>query len=272
MESKLGELCILVAFCTLLACSIQAESQPGFVSLDCGGNGSVVNNITWISDSEFGSIASTGNATTVMPPPSANSYESPLSTMRYFPGDRSKYCYVFDSKDDVKNGSAYLIRASFWAGSSLPYQTHSPQKVNFTLLIYADIWDEVVISLPQRGREETREMFVIALGDHIDVCLAGKSSSSDIPFISSLELRPLSTSMLSIDYMLSLGGRQPMLTTRRLNFGQQSDEYIRYSLSASPFPLAPSLQDLSSNAFMFRIQIHPPCIYKATYSSHSASE
>ncbi|KAH7307089.1 hypothetical protein KP509_22G045100 [Ceratopteris richardii] len=207
-----------------------------------------------------------------MPPPSANSYESPLSTMRYFPGDRSKYCYVFDSKDDVKNGSAYLIRASFWAGSSLPYQTHSPQKVNFTLLIYADIWDEVVISLPQRGREETREMFVIALGDHIDVCLAGKSSSSDIPFISSLELRPLSTSMLSIDYMLSLGGRQPMLTTRRLNFGQQSDEYIRYSLSASPFPLAPSLQDLSSNAFMFRIQIHPPCIYKATYSSHSASE
>ncbi|KAH7307086.1 hypothetical protein KP509_22G044900 [Ceratopteris richardii] len=231
METKLRDVCIFFVFGTFLACSMQGESQSGFVSLDCGGTGSYsdVNNITWTSDNEFGSVAFSGNTTTITPPLSAsNFYKTPLSTMRYFPGDRSKYCYTFSKEHGVKNGSAYLVRASFWTGSFLPYATRSIQEVKFALLIFADIWDEVVIPVPQKDRETTKEIFIIAEWDHIDVCLAGRSPSSDIPFISSLELRPLSTDMLSVQYMMLLGGRQPMLTAKRLNFGELSGKYIRY--------------------------------------------
>ncbi|KAH7306975.1 hypothetical protein KP509_22G040600 [Ceratopteris richardii] len=230
MESMFRNPFIIIIFYSLLLCSVQVECQEGFASIDCGGSSrySDVNGIAWIPDTDFGNISTVGKPTKVTPPVSENAYSSPLASMRYFPDDRSKFCYTFNSDHGVTKDSVYLIRASFWAGSSLPYATRIAGQVKFELLIYADVWDEVVIPLPQTGREEIREMYVIALWDYIDVCLTGKSSDSDIPFISSLVLRTLSSSMLAISFMNGQGIGRPLLTKKRINYGQSSNVYIRY--------------------------------------------
>ncbi|KAH7297437.1 hypothetical protein KP509_26G069500 [Ceratopteris richardii] len=217
---------------SIICLSCTALAQTGrFISIDCGGSESYVdeNGISWVPDSQFGNIP--GNTTTVnLPSSSSAGTTSPLSTIRYFPGEQSKYCYVFNQEDHgVSEGATYLIRASFWAGASLPYHTQIANQATFKLLIDADVWDELSIRLPQTGREEMREIYVSALKDTIDVCLTGKATGSDIPFISSLVLRPLDVNLTSVQNMRNAARNRALMSRHRINYGAASnDEYIRY--------------------------------------------
>ncbi|KAH7307099.1 hypothetical protein KP509_22G045600 [Ceratopteris richardii] len=220
---------IPIILCGLSVCCMQTEAQAGFTSIDCGGtaNYSDVNGISWIPDSYMGAISSEGDAKYVDPPPYTTD-PTPLSTIRYFPGNHSKYCYVFTSEHGVQKDSAYLVRASFWAGSAVPYTTQVPNRVTFDLLIYTDLWDEMNISLPQIDREDFREIDILAIRDSIEVCLVGKSTGTDIPFISSLVLRPLDSDLKYVDHMVQWTGKRPLLSAYRINYGAPSAQtYIR---------------------------------------------
>ncbi|KAH7297413.1 hypothetical protein KP509_26G068600 [Ceratopteris richardii] len=245
---------IFIAFSIISLGCIHALAQTGFISIDCGGAESYMdeNGISWDPDSQFSNIS--GNTTTV-PLPSASSAgaKSPLSTIRYFPGEQNKYCYVFNQKDHgVSKGATYLIRASFWAGATLPYDTRianqttfkllidgagatlpydtrMANQTTFKLLIDADVWDELSIRLPQTGREEMREIYVSASKDTIDVCLTGRATGSDIPFISSLVLRLLDENLTSVQNMHNKAQNRAFMSRHRINYGAaSSNEYIRY--------------------------------------------
>ncbi|KAH7307105.1 hypothetical protein KP509_22G045900 [Ceratopteris richardii] len=172
----------------------------------------------------MGAISSERETKEVVPPSYTMTQETPLSTIRYCPGNHSKYCYVFSSEHGVQKDSAYLVRASFWAGSALPYATISPNLVKFDLLIYTDLWDEITISLPQIYKEELREISIIAIRDSIDVCLAGNSTGKDIPFISSLVLRPLGQDFSYVDHMVNRTGKRPLMSVQKINYGAPSSQ------------------------------------------------
>ncbi|KAH7297461.1 hypothetical protein KP509_26G070700 [Ceratopteris richardii] len=224
---KLRSSWIFIALCTSCLC---VTAQTGFISIDCGGSKGYVdkNGISWDPDGQLSN--NVGTIVTVTPPPSAGT-TTPLSTIRYFPGDRqNKYCYVFNNHDHgVLKGVTYLIRASFWAGSTLPYATRVPNQTTFQLLVGADVWDEVSIGLPQTGREEIRELYLFASKDTIDICITGQATGSDIPFISSLVLRPLYGNLTSVQSMLNAARNRAFLSKHRINYGAASDsDYIRY--------------------------------------------
>ncbi|KAH7285338.1 hypothetical protein KP509_33G024000 [Ceratopteris richardii] len=222
-------LCIAVVISVINLSGKSTANGPGFVSIDCGGNStySDVNEILWTPDS--GTNGVDGEVFSVSPPAYAGLDKTPLSSIRFFRGNQSKYCYVFD--EGIVQGKAYLVRASFWAGSQLPYRTKVANSVNFKLLIYADEWDTVLITFPQTSREVNKEIYVFAMRENIEVCLSGSTiSNSDVPFISSLVLRPLSDSLHAITFSVTYHKSRPLMTVSRKNYGAPDPSYyVRYS-------------------------------------------
>ena len=123
------------------------------------------------------------------------------STLRYFPSNnkalnQSKFCYNLAATA----GNFYLIRASFWYGSSTALgTTRSSGTIRFHVIVDTYEGVEIAINLPQTY-PWFEEMYIRALSgkDSIAVCLSAASDSSDVPFISSLELRPLPSTMMSV--------------------------------------------------------------------------
>ncbi|KAI5063253.1 hypothetical protein GOP47_0021800 [Adiantum capillus-veneris] len=226
-----------VSLYALYLCCSSTKAQQGFVSVDCGTAKGYTdtNGLVWISDNALDTIA--GNATAVTPLEYAG-VPAQFTTIRYFPGNQTKYCYVFSNKDHgVEQGSPYLVRASFWVGAALPYNTQVKNQVKFKLLIDADEWDDVSIMLPQTGREEFKEIYVIAVKQTIDVCLAGKGIGLDVPFISSLVLRPLLKDMTSAKLMFEQARGRPLTYMQRINYGAPSSEtYISYQADGGGDP------------------------------------
>ncbi|KAH7285363.1 hypothetical protein KP509_33G025200 [Ceratopteris richardii] len=205
----------------------QSAISVNFLAIDCGGSLNYVdsNGMNWISDN---STDIDGEVLAVDPPEyikaRANS-TSPLSSIRIFPGGYSKHCYLFGPDDyNISKNSAYLIRASFWAGSLFPYSTISQNTISFKLLIYTDEWETVQIDLPQSGREVNKEIYVIAIRNEIEVCLARTSpNNSDTPFISSLILRKLDTALPPVTASKKFTEGRPLMLVKRTNYGV-SDE------------------------------------------------
>ncbi|KAH7285345.1 hypothetical protein KP509_33G024200 [Ceratopteris richardii] len=224
-------LCVAIALCLVSLNCVRTDNGLGFVSIDCGGNASYsdANDILWSPDGAITGID--GVVSSVSPPAYVNtSNQTPLSSIRFFPGNQSKYCYVFNQ--GIVQGRAYLVRASFWAGSKLPYPTKAENSVSFKLLIYADEWDTVSITFPQTSREIDKEIYVFALRENIEVCLSGHSAitDSDVPFISSLVLRPLSNSLQPISFSVNYQNSRPLMTVSRINYGARDpSDYLRYS-------------------------------------------
>ncbi|KAI5072741.1 hypothetical protein GOP47_0012847 [Adiantum capillus-veneris] len=181
-------------------CSVRA--QDGFISLDCGAEPSSPtytdnNGIDWVPDA---SIMQEGEPVEV-----GTHSDKLLSRMRLFAGNASKYCYSL-SNSMVKSKAFFLVRASFWAGASPLYK---PQSVDgsyrFQLLIDADKWTDVKLPFFGNTTWWSHEMYVRAQHDSIDVCLARSSPDGDAPFISTLELRPLPSTLTPTSYMNSTG-------------------------------------------------------------------
>ncbi|KAH6556347.1 hypothetical protein KP509_1Z186200 [Ceratopteris richardii] len=217
---------VLAVFLIRLSCKY-TEAQQAFLSIDCGGckNFTDANVISWFSDNSISGIA--GNASKVTPPAYVGNSPSPLSCIRFFPGGQSKYCYMFDLNHyGLTQGKAFLIRASFWAGSHLPYPTRFKNSVSFKFVINADEWEEVSIEFPQTGKEVNKEMYLITSRDNIEVCLSGSSNDSDIPFISSLVLRELADDLLPISLTISLSAGRPLTTVKRTNFGVYTEAFV----------------------------------------------
>lgn len=221
---SLSEIWLLAALCFPIIWAPGVMAQEGFVSLDCGATGATYSDshkIEWSPDSGFG-LSEVSNATSVKVP----IFDAPMqfSTIRYFPGDQTKYCYEFNKIDhDIRQGSAYLIRASFWAGDSVPFHTQVSQQINFKLLINSDEWDNVSVALPQQTPAVVKEMYMVANTPSIAVCLAGRGIGMDTPFISSLVLRPLNPDMIPVLLMKNVS--RAMFDPHRINYGAPSPNY-----------------------------------------------
>lgn len=208
---------------TLLLCQkfIQNEYQiqvnlnvsiSGFISIDCGlAENSTYSEkkttIDYISDATF---IDTGERKLVLPE-NRNGYQQPYWSLRSFP-EGTRNCY----KIDVKSGTKYLIRASFFYGN-YDGENKLPE---FELHLGPNLWDSV--SLEDATSTTDRELihYVPAKRNYLHVCVV--KTGSGVPFISTIELRPLSyrtyqtqTGSLALYTRLDTGQIAPNLTAYR---------------------------------------------------------
>ena len=179
----------------------------GFLSIDCGTSAASnytnpSNTIQWAPDTviwpEIGSWSATANVSL----PTSLTDQTQYGTLRYFPTNRalnqSKFCYTLPALA----GNYYLIRASFWLGQKLLYPTRVSGQITFRVIVDSYEGVEIVINVPQ-SNPWFEEMYIPAQSGRssVSVCLSTASNSSDAPFINSLELRPLPSTMKPVEMM-----------------------------------------------------------------------
>ncbi|CAK9258910.1 unnamed protein product [Sphagnum jensenii] len=163
--------CVYVPFLTVRA-------QPGFISIDCGLNTAQYtdsNNITWVPD--------TGYTFTGQNYDFVASDTKTFQSLRYFPEDRSKDCYVLPAIPS----NTYMVRVNFLFADFLGTDARPPM---FYLEIDAVAIDLISFTATSISSGIYYEVYLSATRDTIYVCLARVTG---VPFISSLELRALDT-------------------------------------------------------------------------------
>ncbi|CAE5959970.1 unnamed protein product [Arabidopsis arenosa] len=160
--------------------SVQAQDQSGFISLDCGlvpkdtMYTEKTTNITYKSDAKYIDSGLVGRI--------SDEYKPLLQqqgwTLRSFPeGERN--CYNFN----LTANSKYLIRGTFFYANYDGLR----QVPKFDLHIGPNKWTSVKLDGVANGT--ILEMIHVLTRDRLQVCLV--KTGEGIPFISSLELRPL---------------------------------------------------------------------------------
>ncbi|KAH7365308.1 hypothetical protein KP509_18G020000 [Ceratopteris richardii] len=204
--------------------SIGSSQKTGFTSIDCGSDYASVytdeDNIQWLSD---GNLMSEG--TSIALPDTGNG--PVLSTMRLFNGSQSKYCYSL-SNSAVKAEAFFLVRASIFPGTNLPYTPKNPDGYfRFKMIIDADQWKDVEIPY---GDETwwTFDAYVRAKRSEIDVCFARITPDGDAPFISALALRPLPSTLTSTIVMNGTNRFLVCLGHSSYGVPQSGPSYISY--------------------------------------------
>ncbi|KAI5076221.1 hypothetical protein GOP47_0008286 [Adiantum capillus-veneris] len=210
-----GPVSFSVVFVFLLITSAAPElvhAQAGFISIDCGASErNTLGGILWTTDSSYTSLG-LNNKTEVAASP-------PYDTLRYFPDKAvTKSCYVFNTTAN----SSYLIRAGFLYGN-YDNLSESEGRPSFVLLFGANVWTNVTFN--NDSEVVTHEMIALATSDTASVCVGRPSTTNHDPFISSLEIRFLSSNqmMYSPVHQSFL-----MMSNSRINFGQEDSSSVRY--------------------------------------------
>ncbi|KAL5575511.1 hypothetical protein UlMin_017210 [Ulmus minor] len=161
---------------------VHSHHHLGYISLDCGlpkdfDYTEPTTDIKYISDAPF--IGGAGISKSISPEFRVS--EEQLKNLRSFP-DGIRNCY----KIDVKKGTKYLMRASFVYGN-YDGQSKPPQ---FDLYLGASLWTTVNSSLNSFNNSFSyADILHVPLRDYVLVCLV--NTGFGIPFVSSIELRPL---------------------------------------------------------------------------------
>ncbi|KAL5575501.1 hypothetical protein UlMin_017200 [Ulmus minor] len=160
---------------------VHSQDQSGFISLDCGlpkdsNYAESSTKINYVSDAPF--IGGAGVSKRISALSQVNIKEQ-LKTLRSFP-DGIRNCY----KINVKKGTKYLLRASFQYGN-YDDQNKPPQ---FDVHLGVGLWSTV------KFENASLDFFYgeivhVPLQDYLPLCLV--NTGSGIPFVSSIELRPL---------------------------------------------------------------------------------
>ncbi|KAG0619177.1 hypothetical protein M758_4G121800 [Ceratodon purpureus] len=199
---------------TLTWLSHKASAQKGFLSLDCGAPAPYfesMKGISWIPDDAYISGGMTASVTkSSVGDPKWNSH---LLNLRYFPDTaRTRYCYTVPTT----MGKNYLLRAIFFHGG---YNGNSLE-VKFDIAV--DLFDtRMVMTISDTGSYYSQEFIFRAFKENIQFCLF--RTSTDNPFISSLELRTLADDMYP-----AVAGGSALYNQYRADFGP----YDGASLSA----------------------------------------
>ncbi|KAJ7566784.1 hypothetical protein O6H91_02G118300 [Diphasiastrum complanatum] len=182
--------------------------NAGFLSLNCGGTNTFTdkNGIVWVPDIPY---IFTGSVSQVS---ASAQQEEPLKSLRFFPGSRKKNCYILP----VTPYGTYLLRATFLYGN---YNTLG-KPPSFDIQFNGNYWSTVSIS--DANTRVYYELVLAPPANDISVCLA-KSTPTDNPFISSLELRQLAPSMYP-----KVQENKALSLHLRMNFGSVSTDDIRY--------------------------------------------
>ena len=208
--------------------------HPGFLSIDCGSsdkstysNSLTGTGVIWTPDTTlWPDIGKWSVSFYNMSLPTNMTDEKQYSTLRYFPTtsssskalNHSKFCYTLPAIAH----NYYLIRASFWYGlASTRYETRVNDQISFHVIVDNYEGVEIVIGIPQTY-PWFEEMYIRAQTSVVSVCLSAASDSSDAPFINSLELRPLNSTMLSVAMINNTN--QAMRTVFREDSGTLSND------------------------------------------------
>ena len=183
----------------------------GFISLDCG---LPINSnytepttlIKYISDAVF---ITTGSSHSIAPEYKADSQDQ-VKNLRSFP-EGVRNCY----KINVTKGTRYLIRATFFY-ANYDNQNTPPE---FDLHLGVNFWATVKfvnVSIPVM-----REIIHVPLQDYVRVCLVNTGSGT--PFISALELRPMSSQA----YYNATAPSESLALVLRLDIGSTTRQVYR---------------------------------------------
>ncbi|KAF3781585.1 putative LRR receptor-like serine/threonine-protein kinase [Nymphaea thermarum] len=180
-------------------------AEPLFLSIDCGGNANKTNwlGINWVVDDGY---IKTGKAAQVQ---NLEVYGKELNSLRYFPS-KKKSCYVISG---VATGKKHMVRATFFYGN---YDKKS-RPPSFDLQFDGNSWTNVSTS---SSKAQYYEVIYAPKRDKISVCVA-RTSPDQIPFISSLEIRELETSMYETN-----DKEDVLLWRSRTAFG--AADFVRY--------------------------------------------
>ncbi|KAL5204084.1 hypothetical protein ABZP36_008955 [Zizania latifolia] len=193
----------------LLLFSLSTHAQPGFISLDCGGEDDYTDDIgiQWTSDAKF--VSAGGQTAKLLV---QNDLHKQYTSIRYFPADSTKYCYTMN----VRNRTRYLVRATFLYGNF----DNSNVYPKFDLSIGATSWTTVVID--DATTPVVEEAIILAAAPTLSVCLSNASTGQ--PFISTLELRQFNGSL----YYTTDEKQFFLRLSARINFGAESNASVRY--------------------------------------------
>ncbi|XP_016469947.1 putative LRR receptor-like serine/threonine-protein kinase At1g67720 isoform X1 [Nicotiana tabacum] len=204
MDFLLQSFVLLLCFTPAIVCQVTE-----FVSIDCGSATNYTDPSTGLAWTTDAGIMGNGKPVVVV---NADVNSQQYQRRRDFPADTKKYCYTLNTKERRR----YLVRATFLYGSPAAEGTYP----KFQLYLDATKWATITIS--ESSRIYVKEMIIRAPSNSIDVCLCCATTES--PFISTLELRPLNLSMYATDYEDNFY----LKVAARVDFGAQSNEPIRY--------------------------------------------
>ncbi|XP_031389392.1 receptor-like protein kinase At3g21340 isoform X2 [Punica granatum] len=183
-------------------------NNPGFISIDCGAanpNNDPDLNIYYETDDGF---VDSGHNQQVSSDFMYGRLRQSSKTLRVFPNG-TRNCYTIRPTSGG-NSSKYLIRAAFLYGN---YDGQS-QPPTFDLYIGVNYWATINFSSID-SYIHNEIIHVVPSADHtIQVCLV--KTSTGIPFISSLELRPLNDTMYQTD-------ATTLALYKRLNIGSNAN-------------------------------------------------
>ncbi|XP_047334416.1 probable LRR receptor-like serine/threonine-protein kinase At1g67720 [Impatiens glandulifera] len=198
---------VFLFFSFLLIWINSASAQlPGFVSFDCGGVSNFTDEIglQWSPDQL--TYGETKNISV------ANETRNQYQSLRYFPADDRKYCYMLN----VVPRRRYLVRATFLYGNFDNNNVYP----KFDISLGATRWATIVIS--HANTIDVEELIFLALDSTISVCLSNATTGQ--PFISTLELRQFNGSA----YLTEFENDYYLSVSARINFGAESEDPIRY--------------------------------------------
>ncbi|XP_074343552.1 putative leucine-rich repeat receptor-like protein kinase At2g19210 [Apium graveolens] len=160
------------------------DNPPGFLSIDCGlpKGSDYKDTTTGLDFKSDANLIDSGESISLSPSITSNTVEKYLANVRSFPQGK-KNCYTIQPSPG--KGSKYLIRATFMYGN---YDSLN-QLPKFDLNLGADTWSKIEIT----GNLSVvrKEIIHILSSDYIHICLIKTGTTT--PFISALELRPLSS-------------------------------------------------------------------------------
>ncbi|KAK3220089.1 hypothetical protein Dsin_014059 [Dipteronia sinensis] len=194
-----------------LTVMVHAESQSGFISIDCGLPENSVytdknSGINYTSDATF---TETGVSYNISSEYNSSTLEQQFLNVRSFP-EGTRNCYTIKpALENIK----FLIRARFMYGN---YDGRS-KVPSFDLLLGADVWDSV--ELENASTIVTKEIIHIPRSNYVYVCFINTGSGT--PFISSLEFRVLKNTT----YETESGS---LLLYLRWDLGSTTNKTIRY--------------------------------------------
>ncbi|KAF7087510.1 hypothetical protein CFC21_090693 [Triticum aestivum] len=212
----------ILALLLNLVTMIQVHGQPpssGFISIDCG-----LRNSSSYNDSATGlrfdpdrGFVEGGMSKQISQEFMDAAENEQQKTLRSFP-DGSRNCYTLPSTI----GKKYLLRATFTYGNYDGLnKTLDGSLFLFGLHIGVNSWDMVNLTNWDHTSILWNEVLTVAPSNSVSVCLV--NFGSGIPFISSLELRPLENTMYPfVNTSVSIG------LLDRTRYGNVTDYITRY--------------------------------------------
>ncbi|XP_028804779.1 putative leucine-rich repeat receptor-like serine/threonine-protein kinase At2g19230 [Neltuma alba] len=194
------------------------DKNPGFISIDCGAPNDYFDEATGIWYQTDTNIVKTGTISKVLPSVDVDYsyFGGLLTTLRSFP-EGKRNCYTLKPKQGKHH--TYLIRAYFTYGN---YDGKN-QTPTFDLYLGVNRWDTITV----QRLYSVVQIIHTPTTDTIHVCLV--KTVVGVPFISALELRPLSNSVYQTpspsQSLLVNRGSFDVATTSSATYSRYKDDF-----------------------------------------------